>query len=298
MRPYILNYVKSKSGKKPKLQEKDVTITENGTTKIEADTGFDGLKDVDVTVSGILDTSDATATANDILSSKTAYVNGEKITGLIPVVPSGTKIQLNNPSISLHDWTDSFSNSLNVDVFIRSNTDVKYYSLNSGFKIQIPATKIKEAVNTLKAENIKKDTKILGVTGTFEGENYFGDEYRNGSYDMPGILYAITKVPNLPIWNASPKRCTNLFRNCVNLVDVPVLSLAGVDEVANMFLNCNSLSNDSLNNILKMCANDGSNIGSSAKTLAYIGLSSTQAQTCQTLSNWNAFVEAGWSTGY
>lgn len=34
------------------------------------------------------------------------------------------------------------------------------------------------------------------------------------------------------------------------------------------------------------------------KILAYIGLSSAQATTCQTLSNWDAFVAAGWSTGY
>lgn len=78
---YGLQSMVAGGGSQPNLQSKDVTINQNGTTTITADTGYDGLSDVDVTVSGILDTSDATATANDIAKDKTAYVSGQKITG-------------------------------------------------------------------------------------------------------------------------------------------------------------------------------------------------------------------------
>ena len=65
-----------------RTQEKTLNITENGTINITPDTGYTGLSEVNVTVSGILDTSDADATANDILEGKTAYVDGQKITGV------------------------------------------------------------------------------------------------------------------------------------------------------------------------------------------------------------------------
>jgi len=35
---------------RPNLQSKDITITDNGTTTIEPDTGYDGLNDVNVTI--------------------------------------------------------------------------------------------------------------------------------------------------------------------------------------------------------------------------------------------------------
>lgn len=69
----------------PILQSKDITINQNGTTTVTPDTGYDGLSDVDVTVSGVLDTSDATATAVDIFKDKTAYVNGQKVVGTYEV---------------------------------------------------------------------------------------------------------------------------------------------------------------------------------------------------------------------
>ena len=45
-----------------------------------------------------------------------------------------------------------------------------------------------------------------------------------------------------------------------------------------------------------MCANATSYTGT--KTLAYIGLTSAQANKCKSLSNYSAFIAAGWTTGY
>lgn len=58
-------------GGTPTLQDKSVTITENGTTNVTADTGYDGLSEVEVTtnVSGGADLSDYfNTTINDTYS--------------------------------------------------------------------------------------------------------------------------------------------------------------------------------------------------------------------------------------
>lgn len=92
---------------------------------------------------------------------------------------------------------------------------------------------------------------------------------------------------------------TDIFRcfdGCTNLVDISIFNTSKVTNMRNCYRDCSSLSNDSLNNVLKMCINATSY--NSTKTLAYIGLSSTQATICQGLSNYADFISAGWTTGY
>ena len=63
----------------PQLQEK--TVTSNG--KVTPDANYAGLSGVTVNVPAGVDTSDATAVASDILSGKTAYAKGVKLTGSV-----------------------------------------------------------------------------------------------------------------------------------------------------------------------------------------------------------------------
>ena len=87
------------------------------------------------------------------------------------------------------------------------------------------------------------------------------------------------------------------FSNCKSLKDVPILDTSSATNMNFMFNGCESLTDASLNNILKMCIN-ATQISASAKTLQRIGLSETQATRCQSLSNYQDFLDAGWTTGY
>lgn len=91
-----------------------------------------------------IDTSDATATANDIISSKTAYVNGEKITGAIP----------NNGELNITPSTETQSIPAGY---------------TSGGIVRAVDNSIDE---NIVAENIKSGVTILGVEGTLsQAEN-------------------------------------------------------------------------------------------------------------------------------
>lgn len=115
--------------------------------------------------------------------------------------------------------------------------------------------------------------------------------------NMRIMLASCTSLTTIPLLDTS--NVTDMyymFNNCTNLTSIPLLNTSNVTNMGIMFKGCPSLTDNSLNNILAMCTN-ATKI-SSNKTLKYIGLTQEQATTCTTLSNYQAFVNVGWTTGY
>lgn len=175
----------------PTYQSKDVSITQNGTTTITPDTGYDALSDVDVTVTGILDTSDADAVASDMAMSKTAYVNGSKVTGNVPVGSSSVATNYASSDVSI------YSNDLKVD----TAQGVTNQMFRSGDKISVyaPLSDVAPVVGA-SAEKIKKDEVICGVTGTYEGGagKYAPSYIKFDAYSGTSLDY---EVQNLDVSN-------------------------------------------------------------------------------------------------
>lgn len=106
-------------------------------------------------------------------------------------------------------------------------------------------------------------------------------------------------IPQINTSNVTDMRY--MFSGCTALSQVPLLntsSLRGSNAFNNMFLNCPSLTTQSLDNVLQMCINATSY--SSTKTLAKLGFTSTNypAATIQALPHYQDFIDAGWTIGY
>lgn len=139
------------------LQEKqDKIIPENIKKDVQ-------IFDVTGTMEGGIDTSDANATASDIAQDKTAYVNGEKITGILKKLFELSYI-VNNVV-----WTDETDlEQLRLDIPLLGDGIVT--SNQTKTVVILHYDKLAEEIG-LTADKIKAGETILGITGTYTGEN-------------------------------------------------------------------------------------------------------------------------------
>lgn len=129
--------------------------------------------------------------------------------------------------------------------------------------------------------------------GAIQSIKAFPNTIRPASNNLNYAFYKMMSLETLPnIDTSNVVYMGYMCQTCSGLKNVPVLNLASAGNLAQMFNGCISLTDESLNNILASLITA---VNSPTKTLTYIGLNATQKTKCQTLSNWNDFVNAGWS---
>ena len=117
--------------------------------------------------------------------------------------------------------------------------------------------------------------------------------------NMSNMFSNATNLQSIPQLDTS--KVTNMaamFSYCSRLTTVPQLDTSKVTNMNSMFSSCGALTNESLNNILAMCINATSYNGT--KTLYQLGFRSNQhsVSKIQALSNYQDFIDAGWTIGY
>jgi surface protein len=107
-------------------------------------------------------------------------------------------------------------------------------------------------------------------------------------------MFSNTNIVTAPAFDMSKvTNISRMFSSCDSLQTVPLYDWSSVTNVSYVFQFATNLSDESLNNIM------GSLLTCSVvSTLKSLGLSAALATKCQSLSNYQALIDKGWTTGY
>lgn len=278
----IANSLRTKKGE-PSTKKYKVSEMAEGIDDIE--TGIIPSGTLEITENGTYDVTEKASVDVDVSGELGTFV-----------VPNGMKFAYssnlaNNLDFSnVIDMQNMFSNCSNVNLSNFDNFDTSnvtnmqnmFYNCTVLVLTSFNTSKVTRMVSMFYSCNIT----TIPQFDTSKVENMNG---------MFNYCRSLTTIPQLDTRNVTDMG--SMFRSCSNITTLPVLDTSNVTNMNNMFQYAYVSDEDVLNNILAMCIN-AVKITSSNKTLKYIGLSSSQATTCQGLSNYQAFLDAGWTTGY
>lgn len=318
---------------KPNLQNKSLTITENGTNTITYDTEYDGLNEVEIIteVSGGSDEYNATIDATGLTLPSYDSADIQRFLTNITNINLGnnqtTASMFSSCSILKEVPLFDTSNVLNMNnMFNKCSALEKIPQFDTSNVTNMAqmfydcfVLKTIPLINTSKVTNMSsmfhachalENIPLIDTSSVTDMNNMF-----NGCRNLKTIpLLNTSKVTNMvdmfaggctsligipQIDTSSVTNLSRMFYNCEDLQNIPVLSLAKATNIKNMFSNCTKLTDESLNNILATCATINSSYTGS-KTLYFLGLKSTNypSSKIQSLSNYQAFIDAGWKIGY
>lgn len=256
---YLLGKNSSSGGGEPTLQDKSITITENGTTSVTADSGYDALNKVNITtnVSG----------GGDLDWSALGF-NG---------TPQGIKDGYNYAVEIMNNWDDT-------------QTDLSSKFLDDTNLSVMPLVDTSNATNMFQMLYGCKNLTDVALLDTSKAENC--SSLFNGCINLKTI-------PNINTSSANNIKqiftgCTKLK----NIPILDTSRLTGSSSLQNIVSSCPNLTDTSLDNILQMCINATSYTGIKTLARIGCNTTNQPASRIQALPHYQAFLDAGWTIGY
>lgn len=276
------------------------------------------------------DFSDTTAIEEEIFVGKTAYINGKKVIGTLSQFPSGNfddkNAEILLSLLKAYDGVDvktlvdnenytmlemkiiptklngnplvDFSELSTCKFLFLNNPNIEYVDTANMTKAIYAESMFEGCINLVGIKRIEaylcKSTKAMfkGCSQLLNVPNFITTRWREASEMFMGASSITTIETELD--TSLVEDMTYMFSGCTSLKNIDQLETSHCLDMTGIFTDCESLNKRSLINILEMCIAVSEEYKGD-KTLTAIGLSEAQKVQCEELSNYSAFLEAGWN---